>query len=549
MNFTLATFNMSNIDLGIIIGYLIFVVLLGFYFGKKHEDAEDYFLAGRTLTWPLIGFSLFASNMSSNSLVGLAGSGYNDGFSVYSYEWMAVVILIIFAVFFLPFYLKNKIFTIPEYLEDRFNYKVRAYASAIAIILNILVDIAATLYAGGLVINLIFPEFSLQMIIIGLAVIAGVYTISGGLSAVVYTDAVQAVILIIGSTLITYFAYHQIGGWDAVYEITDPSHFNIIKPIDDEALPWPGLFTGVLLIGFYFWGTNQYITQRTLAAKSVREGQWGALFAGFLKLSILFIMIFPGAFARVIYPFAGNDETGNVLVTAMDGSTMGLDYIYPSLLFDLLPTGILGLVLAGLIAAMMSSLDSGLNSVSTLITMDFYTKLKPEATPKQLMGIGRWITLIVMVLAVFWAPKIGSFPKLWDYLQQTLAWFSPPVVALFVMGLFFKRMNEQGAIASIVIGLVLTVFQIINAVSGNPVALPNFLYLAGVHFIICCGVMYLVSMATEPPSQHKIASTIWTPAEFAAESASLKDLPWYKNYRYQALALILCLLIILLRYK
>ncbi len=549
MNFTLNSFNLSNIDFSIIIVYLIFVILLGFYFGKKHEDAEDYFLAGRNLTWPLIGFSLFASNMSSNSLVGLAGSGYNDGFSVYSYEWMAILILIIFAIFFLPFYLKNKIFTIPEYLEDRFNYKVRAYASAIAIILNILVDISATLYAGGLVINLIFPEFSLLWTIVVLAVVAGVYTISGGLSAVVYTDAVQAVILIFGSALITIFAYMEVGGWEPVYEITDPSHFNIIKPIDDEALPWPGLFTGVLLIGFYFWGTNQYITQRTLAARSIREGQWGALFAGLLKLSILFVMIFPGAFARIIYPRAGTDAEGNVLVQALDGTTMGLDSIYPSLLFDLLPTGVLGIVLAGLIAAMMSSLDSGLNSVSTLITMDFYKKIKPAASPKKLMGIGRWITAIVMVIAVLWAPNIGSFPKLWDYLQQTLAWFSPPVVSLFVMGLFFKRTNEQGAMASIAIGLLLTILQIINVVSGSPVVLPNFLYVAGIHFAICCAVLWSVSLMTSPPPANKLESTVWTRAEFAAETAELKDLPWYKNYRYQALALIGILAVILLYYS
>ncbi len=543
-----ASFNLSNVDLSIIIFYLIFVVLLGLYFGKKHENAEDYFLAGRSLTWPLIGFSLFASNMSSNSLVGLAGSGYYDGFSVYSYEWMAVIILIIFAVFFLPFYLRNKIFTIPQYLEERFNYKVRAYASFIAIVLNILVDISATLYAGGLVINMIFPQFSLLTIIVGLAIIAGIYTVSGGLSAVVYTDAVQAVILILGSGLITVFAYQQIGGWEAVHEITDPSHFKIVKPLDDEALPWPGLFTGVLLIGFYFWGTNQYITQRTLAAKNTRQGQWGALFAGLLKLSILFVMIYPGAFARVIYPFAGLDDDNNALVTALDGSLMGLDSIYPSMLFDLLPTGVLGIVLAGLIAAMMSSLDSGLNSVSTLITMDFYTKAKPEASPKKLMGVGRIITLVVMVIAVFWAPQIGSFPKLWDYLQLTLAWFSPPVVALFVVGIFFRRANEQGAFSAVIVGFLITVALIINQVSPF-LSLPNFLYVAGIHFIICCAVIFIVSLATAPPPLKKVSATVYTLKEFQRESRSLTDLPWYKNYRYQAIGLIVCLLIIIIYYS
>ncbi|MEM9549165.1 MAG: sodium:solute symporter [Bacteroidota bacterium] len=545
-------FNLGTIDLSIIIIYLIFVVLLGFYFGKKHEDAEDYFLAGRSLTWPLIGFSLFASNMSSNSLVGLAGAGYNDGFSVYTYEWMAVVILVIFAVFFLPFYLKNKIFTIPEYLEKRFSYPVRAYASSIAIVLNILVDIAATLYAGGVVINMIFPQFGLSTIIIFLAIIAGIYTISGGLAAVVYTDAVQAVILICGSAMITYFAYDAAGGWEAVEAITDPSHFNIIKPLDDEALPYPGIFTGVLIIGFYFWGTNQYITQRTLAAKNVRQGQWGAIFAGFLKLSILFVMVFPGAFARVLYPAAGTDDSGAALATALDGVTkIKMDAIYPSLLFDFLPVGILGIVLAGLIAAMMSSLDSGLNSVSTLITMDFYKKLKPNTSSENLMKVGRVTTLIVMVIAVAWAPQIGKFPKLWDYLQQTLAWFSPPVVALFALGLFSKRINNKGALAGIVIGFTFTIFLILNVIFTSPegvapVQLPNFLYVAGIHLAISMIAMYVVSMATEAPSLDSLQSVIWTKQEYAEETESLKALPWYQNYRYQGVALMVLVIIILL---
>lgn len=524
-------FNLSTLDLGIIIFYLLAVVALGFYFGNKHEDAEDYFLAGRNLTWPIIGFSLFASNMSSNSLVGLAGAGYKDGFSVYSYEWMAVVILILFAVFFLPFYLKNKIFTIPEYLERRYSYFVRAYASSIAIVLNILVDIAATLYAGGLVINLIFPAFALWQIIIGLAIIAGIYTITGGLSAVMYTDVVQAVILILGSLMITIYAYNAVGGWDAVYAITEPSHFDVMKPIDDESMPWPSVFTGVLLIGFYFWGTNQYITQRTLASKNLRQGQWGAMFAGFLKLSILFIMIFPGAFARVLYPDATD-----------------MDMIYPTMLFDLLPTGLLGIVLAGLIAAMMSSLDSGLNSVSTLITMDFIKKWRPNSTSKELMNYGRIITLVVMIIAIAWAPQIGNFEKLWDYLQQTLSWFCPPIVALFVMGLFTKRVNNTGAVASILVGTTITIALIWSEAAGTADQLPNFLYVAFIHFMICCVALFIFSFFGSVKTASELANVVWTPQEFRDETASLTDLPWYKNYRYQALGLLIMVILILLAY-
>ena len=326
-------------------------------------------------------------------------------------------------------------------------------------------------------------------------------------------------------------AYVEIGGWDAVYAITDPSHFKIMKPIDDEVMPWPSVFTGVLLLGFYFWGTNQYITQRTLASKNIRQGQWGAIFAGFLKLSILFIMIFPGAFARVLYP---NIEK--------------LDMIYPTMLFDLLPTGLLGIVLAGLIAAMMSSLDSGLNSVSTLITMDFIKKVKPDADSKSLMNIGRMVTGVVMVIAIIWAPQIGKFSKLWDYLQNTLAWFCPPIVALFVMGLFFRRINNRGAIASIVVGSSITIWLIGLKMVGSTLELPNFLYVAFLHFVICCVVLFVFSLFGQNKPESELAKVVWTKDNFQQETLSLKEVPWYKNYRIQALALIALTLLILLAY-
>jgi len=519
---------LTGLDISIVIGYMVIVVLLGFYIGAKHKDAEDYFLAGRSLTWPLIGFSLFASNMSSNSLVGLTGAGYASGFSVFSYEWMAIVVLILFAIFFLPFYLKNKIFTVPEFLEKRFNYFTRAYASGISIILNVFVDIAATLYAGGVLIQMIFPQFQLWEIIAFVAVVAGLYTISGGLTAVVYTDAVQAVILIFGSMLITYIAWEKSGGFEAVMQVTDASHFNIIKPVTDKDLPWPGLITGVFLLGFYFWGTNQYITQRTLASKSKSEGQWGAMFAGLLKLSILFIMIFPGAFAIVLYP-----------------DIEDVDKLYPTMLFDLLPTGVLGIVLAGFIAALMSSIDSGLNSVSTLVTMDFYQKIYPEKTTEQLMKVGRWITLIIMIIATAWAPQIVHFEKLWDYLQQALSWFCPPVLALFAIGLFWKGANSRGALWCIVVGTAISVFSI---VFNNAEWKPHFLYMTGIHFLVSCLALIIGSMAGKGKPDIELKDLVWSPAEYRNETVALKALPWYKNYRYQGLILVLIVILILLVY-
>jgi SSS family solute:Na+ symporter len=340
------------------------------------------------------------------------------------------------------------------------------------------------------------------------------------------------VILIFGSIMITWFAYEAAGGWEPVRAITPDSHFNVLKSVNDDTLPWPAVFTGVFLIGFYFWGTNQYITQRTLASRSVLHGQWGAMFAGLLKVGILFIMIFPGAFARVLYPELENN----------------VDMIYPTMLFDLLPTGMLGLVLAGLIAAMMSSLDSGLNSVSTLFTMDFYTKANPEADTRKLMKVGRICTFTIMIIAILWAPQIGKFEKLWDYLQNTLAWFCPPIVALFVVGLFSKRVNNFGAMAGIFVGGSITLFLILAQAFSWEAGLPHFLYMAFIHFMICIATMFLVSHYYGSMTAANTDGMVWTKAEFDHMQSELKKLPWWQNYQLHGLILLLIIVVILIMY-
>lgn len=524
-------FNLEVIDIVILIAYLGFILWRGFSYVKTHENAEDYFLAGRSLVWPLVGFSLFASNMSSSSLVGLAGSGYETGISVYSYEWMAVVVLIIFAVFFLPFYLKTKIYTMPEFLEKRYDSKARYYFSALTIIGNIGIDTAATLYAGALVIQIVFPQIELWQSILALAILSGLYTIAGGLKAVVFTDAFQAVILVSGSIIITILAFVKVGSWNAVFDVTPVQHFSIIQPVNDEFLPWPGLFTGVLLLGFYFWATNQFIVQRALGAKDKKHGQWGSLFAGLLKLTVLFIMVFPGIFARVLYP---DIEKANL--------------VYPTLLFDLLPAGLLGLVLAGLLAAMMSSIDSALNSASTLVTMDFVNKLKPNISSEGLMWTGRGVTFIFMILSAVWAPQIDKFPTLWEYLQNALSYIAPPIVSLFVVGVFWKRANHQGALAAIITGISGSAIFLIAA---NTSLIPqiHFLYTAGILFLLCSISIVVVSLLTHPPSDEKIREITWSTEAYRKETQELNHLPVYKNYRVHAAILMLLLVVILVIFR
>ncbi len=525
-------FTISTIDWVILLLYFGFIIWRGVGYAKKHENAEDYFLASRSLTWPLIGLSLYASNISSSSLIGMAASGYETGYSVFSYEWMAAVVLIIFAIFFLPFYLRSKIYTLPEFLEKRFDARSRYYFSALTVLTNIGVDTAATLYAGALVVQLIFPSVQLWQSILILAIVSGLYTIVGGLKAVVHTDAIQAVLLILGSVLLTILAFVKIGSWEAVKAVTPAQHFHIIQPHNDAFLPWPGLLTGVFLLGFYFWATNQFIVQRALGAKNLRHGQWGALFAGFLKVSTpLFIMIVPGLMARVLYP---DIEKAN--------------YVFAVLMFDLLPRGLLGLVLAGLIAAMMSSIDSALNSASTLVTMDFIKKLRPQTTSVQLMWVGRAVTFVFMLAAAAWAPQIDKFPTLWQYLQSALSYIVPPIVALYILGVFWKRANADGALAGIAIGIVAAVFFL---GLGDAKWMPaiHFLYLATIIFGSSCLAIVAVSLLTPPPPEKKVRDFTWQRTIYEGETIEISNLPFLCNYRHLSILLIAFLFLILLLFR
>ena len=518
------TFELTLLD-GLMVGlYVVVIVGIGLYVSRRQESTDDYFLAGRSLTWVVIGFSLFATNISTSSLVGMAGDAYAYGIAVYNYEWMAVVALFLFALFFLPFYLRSQVFTMPEFLERRFDERSRYYFSAVTITGNILIDTAGSLYAGALVIRIVYPEFPIWQAVAILAVLSGLYTITGGLKAVVYTDIIQAVLLIGASSVVSVMAFNRVGSWAAVTEVTPPEMLSLIQPIGDPVLPWPGLVTGVFLLGFYFWGTNQFIVQRTLAAKDLNHGRRGALFAGLLKLPVLFIMILPGTFARALY--------GPEVLTQADK-------VLPMMMFDLLPVGIRGLVLAALVAAIMSSVDSTLNSASTLITMDFVKKFRPNAGNRLLVIVGRCATGLFMLLAAAWAPFILNFPSLWQYLQTILAYLSPPVVACFVFGLFWPRANRHGAFAALIGGHVVAV-AIALADWQVPGFSIQFLYVPPLVFTVSAAVMGAVSLAGTAPDPETIEEYTWNLSHTERELADAAQFPWYKNFFVQS-ALLLAL--------
>lgn len=565
--------SLSSIDIIVILVYLVGIVLYGISKSKR-SSSEDYFLGGRTMTWPIVGIALFSANISSSTLVGLASDAFQTNVSVYNYEWYAVVVLIFFAIFFLPFYLRSGVYTMPEFLERRYDRKSRYYFSFITIVGNVLVDTAAALYVGSIVLKLLFPEVSSTVIIISLAIAAAAYTIPGGLNSVIQTEVIQAILLLIGSIFITYFAFDALGGgWDTMMTRLDEmlaagqvnfgdkaaqghyvpesaeAVFSLVRPLNDEFMPWWGLLTGVPLLGFYFWANNQFMVQRVLGAKNLNHGRWGALFAGFLKLPVIFVMVVPGVLAILLF----NDLDISTLNYPLADGTMCSNLkdcpnlTYPVLLFQLLPTGFLGLVVAGLLAAMMSSVSATFNSASTLITMDFIQLLRPQMTSKQLVRAGQIATLVLVVLSSAWVPFIERVSdSLWSYLQLVIAFTSPPIVSAFVLGLFWKRANAHGAFASLMVGAALAIFMILSLSFDLVPYLNDFHFLAKANllFVVSVSVHVLVSLSTPAPASDKVDQYTYKKEMIAQDTEEFRGLPWYQHFRILSLILLVITAII-----
>ena len=428
--------SLATLDYIVIGAYLAIIIGIGIWVSRMNKTGEDMFLAGRSLGWAAIGFSLFASNISTSTLIGLTGSAYTGGLSVSAYEWMAGIPLLFMAFVFAPVFLKSRITTTPEYLERRYSRRVRTYFSALTIVFTIIVDTAGGLYAGAVVLQVFFPNLDLWVSAAAIGLFAGIYTATGGLRAVVYTDILQAVVLIIGTAITAYLMFQSVDfSWAAVRAEVPEGNLSIVQPIDDPTLPWPGLFTGVWLLGFWYWVTNQYIVQRVLGAKDLANAQWGAILGGLLKLLPTFFIILPGVMAVISLPEITNS-----------------DMVFPVMITQVLPVGLTGLVMAGLIAAIMSSVDSTLNSSSALLVNDFLIRPGKDPEPEQQRKWGTWATLGFMLFAIAWAPMIQLFGGLWDYIQQAFSVLVPPLVTIFVLGALWPRGTGTAAFWTLIAG-------------------------------------------------------------------------------------------------
>ncbi|WP_300433975.1 sodium:solute symporter [Christiangramia sp.] len=533
--------SLSTIDFFVLLAYIVFIIWWALKHGKT-ASSDDYFLAGRNLTWPMVGLSLFAASVSSSTLMGHSGEGFISGIAVFNYNWISVLVLAFFATFFLPFYIRSGIFTMPEFLERRFDGRSRTYFSFITIIGNVFLDAAATLYTGALIIKMIFPEAEIVWIIIGMAAVAGSYTIIGGLSSAINADMIQAGILIIGSSLLFFFALNNIGGWNTFVErFSDGFWLRLTRPLDDPTVPWLGMWVGIPILGFYFWANNQVMVQRVLSAKSVDHGRKGVLLVGFLYLLTIFIFIIPGLIARGINLFGVEDLPHKIISGSVLKQDYGIntDQVYPRLILELLPIGLIGIILSAMISALTSTLSATLSSVSTLFTMDFYSKIDKNASSKKKVRVGQVTAVITLVIAVIWAPYIREFDSLIAYYQEIVSYLAPPIVGTFFLGLFWKRANGTGAITGLFSGLIVAAaIMILKYVLDIELGL-HFLLLAPVLLIISLMVTVIVSFVTQPPSTEKVRENTWTVQIWRDETKEMKGVVWYKNYRVQVVVLIL----------
>jgi solute:Na+ symporter, SSS family len=543
---------LTGLDWGIILFYFAIIAGISVWAVKKKgkTSADDYFLAGRHLGWFVVGASIFASNIGSEHLVGLAGSGATDGVALAHYELHAWCLLVLGWVMG-PFYMRSKVFTMPEFLEKRFTPKARAVLSIISLIAYILTKIAVGIYAGGVVFRALLPEvhfLGMDTFWIGsilLIVLTGIYTILGGLRAVVYTETLQTFVKIIGAIMVTYFGLKALGGWDKLKEICGSEMFNLWKPVVpngvegtwapvkeagrqawyfNDRYPWPGMLLCAPIIGLWYWCTDQYIVQRILGARDEKQARRGTIFAGFLKLTPVFLFIIPGMICFALAKSGINpdiqhrliDANGNVIREQAQGA-------FALLVTHVLPVGVRGIVVAGLLAALMSALAGVFNASSSLFTMDFYSRFKPNASQEKLVRVGRIATVVMVIIGLLWIPVIQGARGLYDYLQGIQAYLAPPIFVVFFFGVFMKRLNGPGCLATLLTGFIMGLFRLIV---DTPVKLGGAAYTEGsflwvvnnIFFqyysllitVVCILVFIIVSYATKQPDYAKIGGLTYS---------------------------------------
>ena len=508
--------NIDTIDLIIIVVYLVGILLIGILSVRlKSMTSEGYFLAGRGLGWVMVGAALFASNISTIHLVGLAASGYNEGLVWGNFEWLASITLILLGLVFAPFYFKSKISTLPEFLEKRYGSTARTILAIIAIIGALFVHIGMSLYAGAVVFNAFFGINVFTSILV-ISVITTVYTVLGGLKAVVVTESIQTVILIVGAVVLTGFAIaalpeHGVTSLAELKAQLKPGQLNMLHTKEslgmlgeggfESGLTWYACLLGYPILGLWYWCSDQTIVQRVLGAKNLQAAQMGPIFAGFLKILPVFILVFPGVIAYVLFKDIIGTDANQAL---------------PVMINQLLPTGLKGIMAATLLAALMSTIAAALNSSATLVAVDIVKRIRPATTDRQQIKYGRMAAVVVMLLAMAWSTQGDKFSSIFEAINKIAAAIAPPVATVFLFGVFSKRGTNKAAIVTLLSGLVLgiTAFCLdFEPISGHMyitrgLGIP-FMMQAWWLFVICTAIYFVVSYFTPPPPAEVIENYTW----------------------------------------
>lgn len=498
--------NLDSLDWIVICCYFILLLVVAWWVIKQRQkDTQDYFLAGRNLGWFVVGASIFASNIGSEHVVGLAGNGAGDKMPLLIYELHAWIVLMLGWVF-IPFYVRSGVFTMPEFLEKRFDARSRWVLSVVSIIAYILTKVSVTIYAGGVVVSSLMG-IPFWIGAVATVVLTGLYTVLGGMRAVVYTETIQAIVLVIGAGILTYLGLSEIGGWSNLKATVGTEYFNMWRPNTDPDYPWLPLFITSTIVGIWYWCTDQVIVQRVLTAKNIKEARRGSIFGALLKLMPVFLFLIPGVVAL------GLKMQGKLEWNSPDEA-------FPVLMSSILPSGLRGLVAAGLLAALMSSLASVFNSCSTLFTLDIYKKLKPNKPEESLVKTGRIATFIVVGLGLLWIPIITKLSSgLYEYLQNVQAYISPPIAAVFLLGIFYKRINANGAIATLIAGFAIGFSKLTLEIVKDSFAKESVIYViadinwlvfGAYFFMICVLICVGVSLLYTKPSEKKIEGLTFT---------------------------------------
>ncbi|SHM74880.1 solute:Na+ symporter, SSS family [Chitinophaga jiangningensis] len=442
----------SVTDITISILYILLIVTIGLWIPKKKRESsssEEYFLAGKNLKWPMIGLALFASNISCLHLVSLAQSGFDSGLLNGNFEWMAAFTLILLALFFIPFYIRSGISTLPDFLEKRYNRACRDWLAFVSILSAIVIHIAFSFLAGGIVLETLFG-INMYVSIGLIALVTGLYTIIGGLRAVVVTETIQSIVLLAGALIITWFSWQKVGGWQPLTHVLsgegEMNRLSMIRPIGDASgLSWIAVFLGYPVLGIWYWCADQTIVQRALGAKDENHAKTGAIFCGYIKLLPVFIFVMPGLFAYVLYKSGTLDISGLPMIQQGDHMVPDSKGIYTLMITQLLPKGLVGILIAALLSGLMSQIAGALNSISTLASYDIYKRIKPTATDKSLVTAGRWSAAIALAVSLLLLPLLNRYTSLFEGINDVIAHIAPPITCVFLTGIFWKKASAKSA--------------------------------------------------------------------------------------------------------